>query len=209
MKKLDLNRVERRYIVKDLDKFLDRMSEIGFEEKKFSDRDYTLTYFCDTEDMDMPKNERVKIRTYVKEIPDSIDFDADYKLNFKFHLKKSVSKKKSYKGRFDELLEKAKNAKDLDLKPILAMSYHRKHFTINENDDIRITIDYDIKFHKVEDGSLSLFHELDHNVVEIKLNADSEKAKNIEKMLLNSSDYQNTGSKKITMYKIYREKFID
>jgi len=205
MPNIDLDRVEKRYTIKDISPLLDRLRTLSFEEKYFSDKQITLTYFCDTKDLSLPDNERIKIRTYVTQLPSSINFEEVYKLNFKTHKDRSVSEKEVFEGTFKDLLKRASRKFSMDIIPVMAMSYKRSHFVVPENTDIRVTLDQDIIFHKIVDEKLIEFHKHEPNVLEIKYNPLSSQSCDLAKEILSSVEYKESDSKKNSMYKIYKE----
>jgi hypothetical protein len=108
----------------------------------------------------------------------------------------------------DEMIKFASKKTGLDIKPMFAMSYRRSHYVINGKNDIRITIDNNIAFHRIVKDKLEEFHKVDRPLIEIKLNPNSKEAIKIKKDILDSLDHKETVSKKITMYKIYEDKFL-
>lgn len=208
MGNIDLDRVEKRYNIGDPKQLVAQLAHLGFEKKMFSNRPLTLTYFCDTSELSLPDDTRVKIRTYTDHVPDMINIEAPYKLNFKQHLEKSVSKKESFDGSFEKLLEIARVKTDLDIIPMMAMSYTRSHYIHPDISEIRITIDENVAFHKVENNKLIQFFDYNNIVLEIKYNPSSEKASVIIEELLSSIDHEISFSKKITMYEQYRAQQI-
>lgn len=207
MSNINLHRVEKRYTVSSVDELIAALKKLGFKKKEFSDKPITLTYFCDTPNFTLPKQERVKIRTYTTSIPEKIDKAAPYKLNFKVHLEKSVSKKESFEGAYDESIVLAKEKISDDIRPMMAMSYKRSHYTLPENSDIRVTFDEDIHFHRMDGETLSEFYEYKTILLELKYNPESTESLETAEKLLSLLDYKDSESKKITMYRVYHETF--
>ncbi len=165
----------------------------------------TLTYFCDTPDLSLPDKERIKIRTYTTEVPSSIDFTAPYKLHFKNHADGSISTKQSFEGGFHELLDLTRKSTGLDISPMMAMSYVRSHYVLPDNEDIRVTVDENIVFHRVEYSQLTAFYTYDTIFLEIKFNPDSVEMSTLVENILMTIDYQEAESKKTIMYNMYKK----
>ncbi len=120
-----------------------------FVSKQYSDKPYTQTIYFNNDDHDVPFGVSLKVRRYVQDPLCSLLSltDKDYFLE----VKKSSGSKRT-KTRDVMTLEEAErflNHQDSsmqNLRPYMAVVYHRRHFVPTDNTGVRVTLDDDIKY---------------------------------------------------------------
>ncbi|MBS3117321.1 VTC domain-containing protein [Candidatus Woesearchaeota archaeon] len=195
----------RRVIFPDwVDRFTSFLKERGYKEIEYSARPYTQTIYFNNDRFSLPFQTSLKLRRYSRSSLDSIRLSLDEQYIFEekssFYKGKRFLRQKRRDNlsgvealqRFNELslsalLDCPPNIaglfQNVRLQPQVATQYHRRHFVLNGEDGIRITVDKDLSYFSFDGGlEASKMAKEDIVIIELKLN-DLAKRGDLERVL--------------------------
>jgi hypothetical protein len=167
MKKIITNlnsRIEKRYVIKDIDQYLSILKQQGFREEKYSDNRVTQTIYFNVPNDSLPYDVSLKARRYLPIKPQSVVLEPEDM--YFLEIKKSIltdentrREKIRYEGTLKEILNYLRQMYHADIQPVLVILYERSHFVPINGDEVRITIDPSVEFFIFRDqGSLVATH---------------------------------------------------
>lgn len=174
--KVDLpNREELRYLIFNAEQIIAKLAPY-VDRKKFSDNEIVQTIYFNNDNHDAPFSLSLKIRQYLPTRTEILKLNKNkYFLDIKKRNSDNRKEKVRLEGNLEELLQIINQEfkyGDSPLRPFIAVEYSRQHYVPKNNENIRITLDSNMKYFYFPFGkeeAVEIGREDNYSRVEIKI----------------------------------------